>query len=127
MIGNVSWSCLCCKASGCRKWISDFWFHGPGAAFEVAIIYTLRLFLPAKRQIKIYTLCEECSQAEGLFTEEEQLHYIYHLANNTDLSAVKLGWRRQEWVFYYAISDCYRIMANNVQLHIVNSAAIRTV
>lgn len=127
MIGNVSWSCLCCKSSGYRKWKSEFWFHGPGAALEVTIIYTLRLFLPAKRRIRIYTLCEECSEIEGLLTKEEQLHYIYQLANDTDVSAVKLGWRRQAWVFYYPISECYKIMANDVQLHIINSAAIRMV
>lgn len=98
---NVTWTCLVHKDRYRYKNVyTKATYSDPGGS----LVATLSYFLPAKREIRIHTLCRACIQAKGVYGEEEQMRTIHKLADQEDFTRGVVHWKNRELRWRYPIA-----------------------
>lgn len=105
---NVTWSCVIHKERKSYNNVRATAIHSdPGASLVISLSY----LLPAKREIKISTLCRECIALSDAHLEEEQLRIIHKL---TDLEISLRGglvyWKNRELQWCCSIAKLEEII-----------------
>jgi hypothetical protein len=91
--------------------------YDPGSAYAALLTY----LIPAKRHIKIDTLCRECV---GNLSKSQQLELINKISQDQRAFQTPRPWRKQMYRFALVISDCEKLMAQEPRLHLYTNAVI---
>jgi hypothetical protein len=104
---NVTWSCVIHKERKSYNNVRATAVHSdPGASVVISLSY----LLPAKREIKISTLCRECIELRDAHLEEEQLRIIHKLTDLENSLRGVVYWKDRELQWCCSIAKLEKII-----------------
>lgn len=124
MKGSLTRSCVLCLESEISSLEIKLVPYDPASTF--AVLWSF--ILPAKKCIKINTLCDACLEDIGCISAKEELDVILKKREQT-MSKRKTTWVRQQWEFWVTSSEYQAIYnalqeKNGLSVHLFGNAAL---
>ena len=104
MKGTVTWFCASCNDSDTHRMNIRILAHDPGSY----LVSFWSWFIPAKRRVKINTICARCLEETQLLSQEEQEIFIQKKKDQI-MYKKSVAWRKQEWELWVTFLECQGI------------------